>query len=211
MKDTGTLFSDVKKTIENEEGRSPFHYRKALKKVINSYQTDIHRLITDEKNDTERQDKNVLRTVPKSGHLMIFEYQSKQRTIKYFDKYPIAYMISSDSKSFTAANLHYIEPSKREIIVKKMKDGQLLFPRNCLSKYYMSQVQGLFLDIAFDEWDTASLLPIENFVAYKKGREFPISTNQVWKDTNNHFKDMFKARRIYEGYGKDDKDFKGEL
>lgn len=204
-----TLFSQIQNEMGEYEGKSPFFYRKALKKIVLNYKTDASKLISDETQDKKEQDKNVLRTVPKSGHLMIFEYQPKVNTKKYVDKCPIAYMISADSNSFVAANLHYIEPNKRDIILTLTKKGELLFPYSCMTKYNMNQVKGLFLDIAFNEWDTASHIPIEDFFKYEKGKEISVNSSEVWKYTNSRYKKMFKGRRIYQGYGKDDSDFEG--
>lgn len=204
-----TLFSEIHKELREDEGKSPFFYRKALKRLVLNYKTDPQKLISDEGQDKEQQDKNVLRTVPKSGHLMIFEYDPNPSSQKYIDKYPLAYMISADSKSFTAANLHFIEPDRRSKIIGAMKKGDLLFPYKCVTKYNMNRVKGLFLDIAFKEWDTASFIPIEEFVQYKKDTLIHVNNSEVWKYTNNNFKKMFKGRRIYQGYGKNDSDFEG--
>lgn len=204
-----TLFSEINKEVQEYEGKSSFFYRKALKKIVLNYKTDATKLISDESQDKKEQDKNVLRTVPKSGHLMIFEYQPSPNSKKYVDKCPIAYMISADSNSFVGANLHYIEPPKRDITLDLLKKGELLFPYSCLTKYNMNQVKGLFLDIAFSEWDTASYIPIEDFFKYEKGKEISVNSSEVWKYTNSNYKKMFKGRRIYQGYGKDDSDFEG--
>lgn len=205
-----TLFSEINNEMKDYEGKSSFFYRKALKKIVLNYKTDSEKLISDETRDKEQQDKNVLRTVPKSGHLMIFEYDTKNSSKKYVDRCPIAYMISADSNSFIAANLHFIEPSKREITINLLKKGELLFPYSCMTKYNMDKVKGLFLDIAFAEWDTASFIPIEDFFKYEKGKEIPVNPSEVWKYTNSKYKKMFKGRRIYKGYGKNDSDFEGD-
>jgi hypothetical protein len=79
-----------------------------------------------------------------------------------------------------------------------------------LSKYLISKIDGLLLDVAFDNWSIAANLPIESFVSIKEGEQRVISQNDVWKETNKTFRKMLRGKRIYKGYGKNDSDFKGK-
>tara|TARA_B100001996_G_scaffold72272_1_gene53051 strand:- start:776 stop:997 length:222 start_codon:yes stop_codon:yes gene_type:complete len=62
-------------------------------------------------------------------------------------------------------------------------------------------VQGLYLDLAVSEWDSAILLPTDHFVKSAQKSEFDIAREDVWKDTNAAFYDKFKAARVVKGYG----------
>jgi hypothetical protein len=97
---------------------------------------------------------------------------------------------------------------KRRIVVENLTKGKLTLPYNSISKYNISQIKGLLLDIATDEWITASTLPIEDFVSIKNGRPEPISVVEVWKKNNRGFRNMLRGARIYKGYGVNDSDFK---
>lgn len=208
-----TLFEEINEEVDLEgQGRSSFFYRRAFQRLSEKYKNDPKRLILDEqqdKGDKDNTDKNVLRRIPKVGHLMMFEYEAASKNLKYFDKSPLVYVISTSGSSFTGSNLHYIDPPKRQIITENLMEGRLNLPYSSVSKYNMNQIKSLLLDVAFDEWMTAINIPIESFVSIKEGREKSISVTDVWKDTNKTFKKMLRGVRTYKGYGKNDSDFRG--
>ena len=94
------------------------------------------------------------------------------------------------------------------MVVENLRRDKLTLPYNSISKYNMSQIRGLLLDIAKDEWNSASCLPIEDFVSIKDGKPSSISVNDVWKNNNRTFSKMLRGARIYKGYGTNDSDFK---
>jgi hypothetical protein len=209
-----TLFEEIKEELDLESGDSPFFYRRALRRLVQKYAQQPQRLIREERQDNTdletEQDKNLLRTVPKVGHMFIFEYETVKKSSKYYDRFPLVYVISTSGNSFIGGNLHYIEPRRRMIVVNNLKEGRISIPYNCISKYNMSQVKSLYLDIAFNEWNSACLIPIENFVIYKDGKETSIRPIDVWTETNKTFRKMLRGNRQYRGYGKNDSDFKGD-
>lgn len=79
--------------------------------------------------------------------------------------------------------------------------GRIDIPKKCFHKYLNSQVDGLILDLASDEWDTAILLPTEDFVRDLNGMMFPIDKQLVWEDTDESFYDKIRGQRIVKGYG----------
>ena len=79
--------------------------------------------------------------------------------------------------------------------------GRIDFPKACFHKYLQPHVDGLMLDLAADEWDTAILLPTEEFVKDVNGMAFPISKEDVWDDTNENFYDKIRGQRVVKGYG----------
>jgi hypothetical protein len=208
-----TLFEELNEEVNLEgKGKSPFFYRRAFARLSEKYKNDPQRIILDEQKDNgskEETDKNVLRRIPKVGHLMMFEYEASSKNLKYFDKNPLVYIISTSGNSFTGSNLHYIDPPKRQIITENLMDGRLNLPYSSVSKYNINQIKGLLLDVAFDEWITAINIPIESFVSIKEGIEKSILVTDVWKDTNKTFKKMLRGVRTYKGYGKNDLDFRG--
>ena len=62
-------------------------------------------------------------------------------------------------------------------------------------------VEGLLLDLAASEWDTAILLPTEDFVKEINGLSFSIKKEDVWKETDETFYDKIRGQRIVRGYG----------
>ena len=64
-----------------------------------------------------------------------------------------------------------------------------------------AHVEGLYIDLAADEWDTAILLPTEDFVKDVSGYHFPIKREEVWKETLDKYYDKVTSHRIIKGYG----------
>ena len=57
------------------------------------------------------------------------------------------------------------------------------------------------IDLAATEWDTAILLPTEDFVKDVNGLQFPIQKEDVWSDTEENFYDKIRGQRLVKGYG----------
>ena len=132
----------------------------------------------------------------------MFEYKAKMKHLPYYDRFPLVYVIKTIGKSeFWGANLHYLSPKKRIIVTKKLMQGRIDIPKKCFHKYLNSQVDGLVLDLASAEWDTAILLPTEDFVRDLNGMMFPIDKQLVWEDTDESFYDKIRGQRIVKGYG----------
>lgn len=198
-----TLFEEVQEELKFESGQSGFFYRRALRSIASRYSSDPKRIIFDETKDMidkDHQDRNVIRTFPKPGHLLFFDYQPKSRYSKFADKFPCAYVMSLEKGIFTAANLHFIEPNKRKVVIEQLQKNRILFPQESIAKYSIKQVQGLYLDIATEEWNTAAFLPVENFVSIKEGKEKPVNVVDVWKETDRKSKKMFGATRTTKQY-----------
>ena len=180
-------------------------YRSAVKQEASRYKKNFKKYILDEKSDrvgsAEEQDENQLRRYTVQGHLYMFEYKAKMRHLPYYDKFPLVYVLKSNRNEFWGLNLHYMPPKKRLIATKKLMQGRIDFPKACFHKYLQPHVDGLMLDLAADEWDTAILLPTEEFVKDVNGMAFPISKEDVWDDTNENFYDKIRGQRVVKGYG----------
>ena len=59
-------------------------------------------------------------------------------------------------------------------------------------------VDGLMLDLSENEWETAILLPTENFVRDIRGKKFPYDKELVWEESSLTYYDRIKAKRIVE-------------
>ena len=94
-----------------------------------------------------------------------------------------------------------MSPKKRLIATKKLMNGRIDIPKRCFHKYLTAHVDGLFLDLAASEWDTAILLPTEDYVKDLNGRVFPIDKKIVWEETDENFYDKISGSRMIRGYG----------
>jgi hypothetical protein len=206
-KDPGykTLFERVSAATGGEK-KSLSWYRSAVKAEASKYKKNFNKYILDEKKDragaVKEQDKNELRRYAVAGHLYMFEYKAKMKYLPYYDRFPLVYCFKAPGKhEFWGANLHYLSPKKRLIVTKKLMQGRVDIPKICFHKYLSSHVDGLYLDLAADEWDTAILLPTEDYVKNVNGRDFPIDKKIVWEETDDKFYDKISGQRMIKGYG----------
>ena len=205
-KDPGykTLFERVNAATKGEK-KSLAWYRAAVKAQASSYKKNFKKYILDEKGDrnglAKEQDSNELRKYAVMGHMYMFEYKAKMRWLPYYDRFPLVYVIKSSKTEFWGANLHYLSPKKRLIATKKLMQGRIDIPKKCFHKYLHAHVDGLYLDLALTEWDTAILLPTADFVKDLNGMVFPISQETVWEETDDNFYDKIRGQRTVKGYG----------
>ena len=206
-KDPGykTLFERVSAKTGGEK-KSLSWYRAAVKNEIAAYKKNFNKYILNERSDrvgaVEEQDANELRRYTVQGHMYMFEYKAKMKYLPYYDRFPLVYVIKTIGKNeFWGANLHYLSPKKRIIATKKLMQGRIDIPKKCFHKYLSAHVEGLYLDLAAAEWDTAILLPTEDFVRNINGMMFPIEKELVWEDTDENFYDKIRGQRLVKGYG----------
>jgi hypothetical protein len=200
-----TLFERVTNKTGGEK-KSLSWYRAAVKQEASSYKKNFNKYILDERKDragaAKEQDTNELRRFTVAGHLYMFEYKAKMKWLPYYDRFPLVYVIKAAGKDeFWGANLHYMSPKKRLIATKKLMNGRIDIPKRCFHKYLTAHVDGLFLDLAASEWDTAILLPTEDYVKDLNGRVFPIDKKIVWEETDENFYDKISGSRMIRGYG----------
>ena len=205
-KDPGykTLFERVTAETKGEK-KSLAWYRAAVKAEASAYKKNFKKYILDEKADgngvAKEQDRNELRKYTVTGHLYMFEYKAKMRWLPYYDRFPLVYVLKSNRGEFWGANLHYLSPKKRLIATRKLMQGRIDIPKKCLHKYLHDHVDGLYLDLAASEWDTAILLPTADFLKDLNGMVFPIDQQIVWEETDESFYDKVRGQRTVKGYG----------
>ncbi len=192
-----TLFQRVS-NLTNGEKKTLAWYRTAVKQAAATYKKDMSKFVRDERADN--QDENELRRFPKQGHLMMFDYKAKMKYLPYYDRFPLVYVLKASPTEFFGANLHYMNPKKRIVATKKLMDGRIDIPKPCFHKYLQNHVDGLLLDISIDEWDTAILLPTEDFVKNIGSTAFPYDKELVWEETNEAYYDKIKGRRVVHNY-----------
>ena len=199
-----TLFERITEKTGGEK-KSLAWYRSAVKAEASSYKKNFNKYILNEKSDrvgaVQEQDANELRRYTVQGHMYMFEYKAKMKHLPYFDKFPLVYVLKASRSEFWGLNLHYLKPKKRIQATKKLMQGRIDFPKKCFHKYLQPHVEGLLLDLAASEWDTAILLPTEDFVKETNGLTFSIKKEDVWKETDETFYDKIRGQRIVRGYG----------
>jgi len=200
-----TLFERISAATGGEK-KSFSWYRSAVKAEASKYKKNFSKYILEERKDragaAKEQDSNELRKYTVAGHLYMFEYKAKMKWLPYYDRFPLVYVLKSAGKDeFWGANLHYLSPKKRIIAVKKLMEGRIDLPKICIHKYLHAHVEGLYLDLAAVEWDTAILLPTEDYVRDINGLTFPIDKQIVWDETDDKYYDKLIGSRMIKGYG----------
>lgn len=199
-----TLFEKINAKAQGQK-KTLTWYRNAVKSEASSYKKNFDKYILNEKSDrvgaVQEQDANELRRFTVQGHLYMFEYSARSKYLPYYDRFPLVYVVKSEKNQFWGANLHYLKPKKRIVATSKLMQGRIDFPKSCLHKYIQKHVEGLMIDLAASEWDTAILLPTEDFVKDVNGLQFPIQKEDVWSDTDDNFYDKIRGQRLVRGYG----------
>ena len=199
-----TIFEKIT-ALTGGEKKTYTWYKNAVRKEVNRFKEDSNKFVRDERYDSldseDEQDGNVLRRYAVQGHMFLFEYKAQSKYLPYWDKFPLVYVIKSDPREFFGANLHYMTPKKRILAIRDLMNGRINLPKACFHKYLKSNIDGLLLDLSAEEWDTAILLPVEDFVITRKSSEYTFSREEVWSETNEKFYDKIKARRMIRGYG----------
>ena len=194
-----TIFEKVRAATEGES-KSLGWYQSKLKSLSAGIQREPSRMNEQEKYDSidalVNQDQNVNRRRVFPGHLCFFEYKAETESLPYYDKYPLVYIFKISGGEFWGASLHYLEPKKRLIVVNKLEKGQIDIPKKIIHKYLYKRCKSLFLDLAIQEWVTASALPVEDFVLMKGGGKIEYPKEYVWEEMDQYWNDRIKGTRV---------------
>ena len=114
--------------------------------------------------------------------MYFFNYvATKPERLKYYDQYPVSYIISVDKNGFVGANMHYLAPKLREAVAKGLinsGDG-VTVPNSTIHRYRFEGVQGNMMKIPESEMADVSMLPTEEFVKTSTGNRFP--SYRAWR------------------------------
>jgi hypothetical protein len=204
-----TIFEKIKEKAKGEN-KSLTWYKSTLKSLSAGIQTEPSRMNEQEKFDSigalVNQDQNVNRRRVFPGHLCFFEYKAETPSLPYYDKYPLVYIFKVSGGEFWGANLHYLRPSKnrRMVVIDKLSQGKIDIPKVIIHKYLYKRCKSLFLDIAKQDWEFASALPVEDFVLMKGGGKIEYPKEYVWEEIDQHWNDKIKGTRIVKGINRKD-------
>ena len=186
-----TLFETIREET-NGESQTATWYRQQLGKLSAKIKTFPSRMTIEQKMDSVQnmvhQDENEMRRTVFPGHMYFYSYNAISN-VPYYDKLPMVYVLKRASDHFYGINFHYLDYKKRTIAIKKIEKGIIDVPLHIVHKYLIRECKGLFLDLATYEWETAAMLPVDDFVLkLKNGREHPYDNELVWEETNTKTK-----------------------
>ncbi|NBO99968.1 MAG: hypothetical protein EBU90_07535 [Proteobacteria bacterium] len=137
------------------------------------------------------------------GNMYLFLYDPKHKeTLPYYDRLPLVLPFNSAKDGFLGINLHYLpylvrfrilgaltdyavnsnvsEKTRIQISWKILSSSARLAPVTaCVKHYLFDHVKSRFLKIRYNDWITASQLPIEQFAKAKK--------TTVWNETRKKY------------------------
>jgi hypothetical protein len=135
----------------------------------------------------------------KLGRLYAFVYDPKSKDdLPYYDKFPLVLVLEKYPDGFLGLNLHYLPYKYRVAFLTKLvkyavtdKEDDIVRLRvtydilnasrrfkefkPCLKRYLFNHMRSRLLTIQPNEWETATLLPLQMF----KGA----TVNKVWKES----------------------------
>ena len=99
--------------------------------------------------------------------MYFFNYAAtKPERLKWYDRYPMAYVMTVFSDGFIGANLHYLNNKLREGVAKSLLnsgDGAVV-PTKTIHRYYFSGIQSNIMRVPEAEMAEVSLLPTSQFI-----------------------------------------------
>lgn len=176
------------------------------------YKTNIKKLFdTLTPNDRQNILGNTNITQPKNvitpGKMYMYFYNPKHRkTLPYYDRFPLIFMVEPTKDGFYGLNLHYLpirlrvrlykvlmqlannnnydDKTKLKIsykILKSMRRYKLAAP--CFKRYLTSHVRSRLREIPANQWEMTLFLPVERFEKASKQR--------VWNESKKKGKKGF--------------------
>lgn len=117
------------------------------------------------------QDENISlrnRVNKSSMQMYMYFYQAKHRdTLKYYDGFPLVFIMGPAKGGFMGLNLHYLPPIMRARLLDAVLAGQGSIPPGYMAaaqKHYLrSQVRSKFALVDTPEWEIAAFLPMADW------------------------------------------------
>lgn len=186
-----TLFEIIRDQTDGEQQTASW-YRQQLAKLAAKIKTFPARMTIEQKMDSVQnivnQDENEMRRTVFPGHMYFYSYHAISN-IPYYDRLPMVYVLKRSSDHFYGINFHYLDYKRRAIAIKKLEQGLIDVPLHILHKYLIRECKGMFLDLATYEWESAAMLPVDDFVLkLKNGKEYSYDNKLVWEETNTKTK-----------------------
>jgi len=132
------------------------------------------------------------------GKMYLFAYDPKfKNVLPYYDKFPLVFPFRKVKGGFFGINIHYLPYLARFKLLGALTDlissnesddtklnlswrilvasSKFSAAQACVKHYLTQHIESRFLNIPYQDWLTASQLPIERFVGADK--------SQVWRDS----------------------------
>jgi len=169
-----------------------------------------------------RDEKRLMTTrgFKREGQMFMFNYQPVTKIkLKYYDTFPVIFILKLERDGFLGINLHYLPPQLREkvfinlltftsggletdytrliLIYEKLMARPKFrhYIKPCIKKYLYKRIESYMLRIPPEDWYIATFLPVSRFK--KKHRQL------VWTETRQQIlKDRLHSDTEEKGYSK---------
>lgn len=144
--------------------------------------------------DPQRVKNNI---VPGSMYMFLYDPKGKDQ-LPYYDRFPLVLPYQKVAGGFMGLNLHYLPYQPRMVLLQRLMEfatdrnlgentriryswsliggvSKFKWAEPCIKHYLINHVKSTFRKIDANDWATAVMLPVEQFVGATK--------NQVWKDS----------------------------
>jgi hypothetical protein len=133
------------------------------------------------------------------GRMFMYFYDPKhKKTLPYYDRFPLIFMVEKAKGGFYGLNLHYLPHKQRALFFDRLTDfstnkkydistrlrlsykllkgaAKLKMFGPCFKHYLSEHVRSRMIEVPASEWETVLFMPTENFKKKNK--------NQVWTDS----------------------------
>jgi len=144
-----------------------------------------------------------VRTRTLTGRMYMYFYDPKhKKTLPYYDRFPLIFMVEKAEGGFYGINLHYLPPKFRALLFDSLmklstnkkydqttklrltydilkRSSKLRYFKPCFKHYLSEQVASRIVEVPASDWETVLFLPTEQF---KKAK-----STKVWADSRTQF------------------------
>lgn len=172
---------------------------KNTKKSLEWFKKELQGMRTVNRQTLLKDENLKLRSRPLPGRMFMYFYDPKhKKTLPYYDRFPLIFMVEKAKGGFYGLNLHYLPPKQRAIFFDRLTDystnkkydlttrlrlsynllkgaSKLSMYSPCFKHYLTKHVRSNIVEVPASEWETILFMPTENFKKKNK--------NQVWVET----------------------------
>ena len=172
-------------------------------KALNWFKKEVADMSNINRRDLLKDDAFKIRSRTLPGRMFMYFYDPKhKKTLPYYDRFPLIFMVEKANGGFYGLNLHYLPPKQRAILFDRLNDytsnkrydittrlrlnykvlkqaSKLAFYKPCFKHYLSANVRSKLVEVPADNWETVLFMPTENFK--KKNKKKSVST--IWTDS----------------------------
>ena len=168
-------------------------------KALNWFKKEVADMSNINRRDLLKDDAFKIRSRTLPGRMFMYFYDPKhKKTLPYYDRFPLIFMVEKANGGFYGLNLHYLPPKQRAILFDRLNDytsnkrydittrlrlnykvlkqaSKLAFYKPCFKHYLSANVRSKLVEVQADNWETVLFMPTQMF---KKK-----SVSTIWTDS----------------------------